>query len=369
MLTIPGRSGKSCDGVSRRNFLRVGSLSALGMSLPSLLQAKAASPRDDVSCILVWLQGGLSHLDSFDPKPDAALKIRGEFSAISTKVPGIQICEHLPKLAMQQDKFSIIRSLNPQNGSHGVAESYMLSGYPFHASLTFPSYGSVVAREIGSRRGMPSNVQIGQSIDARFGGGGAGFLGNSFDPFIVSYPTIPSGENPVLLDRYGRHSLGQSCLLARRLTESGVRFVTVTDSGWDTHLDSFGKLRDNLLPRLDSSISALLQDLSDRGRLDSTLVMVLSDFGRTPKVNSAAGRDHCSTASVALMAGAGLKAGIVVGQTNANGELPIDSPCFTEDIAATIYNRFGITRSMTHVTPAGQILPVNYGGRLIRELL
>jgi uncharacterized protein (DUF1501 family) len=170
-------------------------------------------------------------------------------------------------------------------------------------------------------------------------------------------------------DRYGRTNLGQGCLLARRLIESGVRFVTVTDGGWDTHQDNFKALKDRLLPKLDGALSALLQDLSDRGMLETTLVVCMSDFGRTPKINPSAGRDHWATASVAMLGGAGLKPGMVVGQTNALAEQPIEAPYFTEDLAATIYDRLGIPLDTTHRTPDGRPIQVNYDGHLIRELL
>ena len=247
-------------------------------------------------------------------------------------------------LAQQQDKYSILRSLNPRNGSHGVADAYMLTGHPFNPALTYPAYGSVVAREKGDQRSMPPYVQVGTAIDQRFGGGIAGFLGDQYNPFVLpgdasspgftvrdvtparmgwtrgrfqrrmkvletvdtwqaqmessqsaleaadtfykkaySLITAPhakkafdiGAEDPRLRDRYGRHSLGQGCLLARRLIESGVRFVTVTDGGWDTHTNNFTSLKTRLLPRLDTAVSALLQDLSDRGQLESTLVVVL----------------------------------------------------------------------------------------------
>jgi uncharacterized protein (DUF1501 family) len=178
-----------------------------------------------------------------------------------------------------------------------------------------------------------------------------------------------SAEDPRLRDRYGRHSLGQGCLMARRLVEAGVRFVNVTHGGWDTHTNNFKSLSERLLPQLDSSLSGLLQDLSDRGLLETTLVVCLSDFGRTPKVNPSAGRDHWASASVALLAGAGLRPGTVVGQTNALAEQPTEAPYFTEDLAATLYNRLGIPLDTTHHTPDGRPIQVNYDGRLIRELM
>ena len=432
-------SHRSCDGVRRRDFLSVGTLTALGLGLPGWFQARAraGAPDKDVSCILLWLQGGISHIDSFDPKPEAPAEVRGEFGTIPTNVPGISLAEPLPNLAATQDKFSILRSLNPRNGSHGVADAYMMSGHPFNPSLTFPSYGAVIAREKGDRLSMPPYVQVGTAIDQRFGGGVAGFLGDQFNPFVlpgdasspgftvrdVSLPggvdrdrferrmrvldavdtwqsklegdsasidaagtfyqkaynliTAPAAkkafdvgsEDPRVRDRYGRHSLGQGCLLARRLVEAGVRFVTVTDGGWDTHQNNFTSLKSRLLPRLDTALASLLQDLSDRGRLDSTLVLVLSDFGRTPKINPSAGRDHWSTAGIALIAGGGFQPGRVVGQTNALGEQPTEAPYLTEDLAATIYQALGVPLDTTHHTPDGRPIQVNYEGRIIRELI
>jgi hypothetical protein len=440
MFEVKSRASRSCDGVTRRDVLRVGSLAAFGLGLPGLLRAEARNAPQgsgEVSCILVWLQGGLSHIDSFDPKPEAPSEIRGEFGVIGTNVPGIQLTEHLPKLAQHQDKYSILRSLNPRNGSHGVADAYMMSGHAFSQALTYPAFGAVVAKEKGDRESMPPYVQIGTNIDMRFGGGVAGFLGDQYNPFVLpgdaSSPSftvrdvsLPGGidrarfdrrrrvleavdtwqskmestpgaleatdvfyqkayslitapkakkafdigaEDPRLRDRYGRNSLGQGCLLARRLVESGVRFVTVTDGGWDTHQNNFVALSNRLLPRLDGAVAGLLQDLSDRGQLDTTLVVVMSDFGRTPKVNSAVGRDHHSTASVALLAGGGLKHGVVVGRTNALAEQPVEAPYVTEDLAATIYDRIGIPLTTTHNTPDGRPVQINYDGRVIRELV
>jgi hypothetical protein len=442
MLDLTLGLNRSCDRVTRRDVLRVGSLAALGLSLPAFLQLRArasgAQSQRDVSCILIWLQGGISHIDSFDPKPQAPEEIRGEFGTIPTIVPGIQICDPLPKLAQHQDKYSILRSLNPRNGSHGVADAYMMSGHPFNQALTYPAYGAVVAREQGDRNAMPPYMQLGTQIDQRFGGGVAGFLGDQYNPFVLpgdasspSYSVrdvvLPGGidrnrfqhrmkvlrtvdtwqkqmenessaplqaagtfyqkaynlvtaphakkafdiqsEDPRLRDRYGRNSLGQACLLARRVIEAGVRFVTVTDGGWDTHQNNFKAMKDRLLPRLDGAVSSLLQDLADRGQLDSTLVVVLSDFGRTPKVNPSAGRDHWSTAGIALLAGGGIRPSLAVGQTDALGEQPTEAPYYTEDVAATIYHCLGIPLETTHHTPDGRPVQVNYDGRVIRELV
>ncbi len=180
---------RSCDGITRRDMLRVGTLAGLGLSLPRFfeLSARASGSQSgkDVSCVLLWLQGGISHVDSFDPKPEAPEEIRGEFGVIGTNVAGIMLCDPLPKLAQHQDKYSILRSLNPRNGSHGVADAYMMSGHPFSQALTYPAYGAVVAKERGDQRSMPPYVQLGSSIDQRFGGGVAGFLGDQYNPFVL----------------------------------------------------------------------------------------------------------------------------------------------------------------------------------------
>ena len=433
MFDLAHGSARRFDGVSRRNFLRVGGLSALGLGLPEFLRAQANAAGKgvkEINCILIWLQGGISHIDSFDPKPEAPAEIRGEFAAIATNVPGIVVCDPLPLLAQHQDKYSILRSLNPKNGSHGVADAYMMTGHPFNPALTYPSFGAVVSKEKGDRNKMPPYIQVGTAIDQRFGGGVAGFLGDQFNPFVLpgdasspgfsvrdvsltnglsrerferrmkvlntvdtwqskfeasasaleatdtfyqkaySLITAPQAkkafdlgmEDPRMRDRYGRNSLGQGCLLARRLIDSGVRFVTVTDGGWDTHQNNFTALKSRLLPRLDAALSALLQDLSDRGTLDSTLVVTLSDFGRTPKINPSAGRDHWSTAGIALLAGGGMVGGRTVGQTNALAEQPTEAPYFTEDLAATIYHSLGMPLDTTHQTPDGRPVQINYVG-------
>src|SRR5581483_3785260 len=189
-----GKHSTDCTGMSRRSFLRVGGLSALGLSLPTFLrlqqQAKAASgstaPRRNISCILLWMQGGPSHIDTLDPKPDAPAEIRGEFATIPTRISGIRICEHMPHLARQFDKLSLIRGHDPQNGSHGVADHLMMSGHRFNPATPFPCYGSVIAKERGYNNGMFPFVQLGRNIDRRFNGGIAGFLGDQYNAFEVN---------------------------------------------------------------------------------------------------------------------------------------------------------------------------------------
>jgi uncharacterized protein (DUF1501 family) len=441
-----GKTSSDCTGTSRRDFLRVGGLSALGLTLANYFRLQniasaadntpAPAPRRNMNCILLWMQGGPSHIDTFDPKPDASVEIRGEFNTIPTRQTGVRIVEHFPLLAQQFDKLSLIRGHDPQNGSHGVADHIMMSGHRFNPAMAFPCFGSVVAKERGYKDGMLPFVQLGRNIDRRFNGGVGGFLGDQFNPFEVhddpSSPafrvrdlsianeadrsrlqrrhsmlqevdhyqremeanqtvqardafyerahtliTSPAAkkafdltqESDRVRDQYGRNSLGQSCLLARRLIESGVHFVTVTDGGWDTHVNNFRSLKDRLLPRLDRGYAALLADLHTRGLLDNTLVVWFGDFGRTPKVNPSAGRDHWSTAGVATMGGGGIRMGQVVGATNAQGEVVVDSPVRAQDLAATIYHALGIPLNTWYRAQDGRPIELVPTGRPIRQLI
>jgi hypothetical protein len=437
-------TGKSadCTGLSRRQFLRVGGLATLGLSLPGYLRlqhlaaADGQAPKKRVNCILLWMQGGPSHHDSFDPKPDAPAEVRGEFGTVPTTLPGVRIAEHLPLLAKQTDKYSIIRGHDPKNGSHGTADHLMMSGHKFNASLPFPCYGSVVAKERGYRDGMFPFVQLGRFIDRRFNGGVAGFLGDQYNAFEVhedpnapkfqvrdlsiasdadrarlerryamlnevdrhqktveealpvkardefyekahSLITSPAAkkafdidkEPEPLRERYGRTQFGQSCLLARRLIEAGVHFVTVTDGGWDTHQNNFKSLKERKLPVLDKGYSALLEDLHTRGLLENTLVVWFGDFGRTPKINPSAGRDHWATAGVACMGGGGVKMGEVVGATNALGEFVTDSPVTPQDLAATIYHTLGVPLHTWYRSQDGRPIELVPEGKPVRQLV
>ena len=415
-----------CRKRSRRRFLlEIGSLAPLGLSLPMALRARAAraasAPEDDIACILIWCRGGISHHDTFDPKPKAPAAVKGEFGVTATSVPGVSFSDQIPKLAKALKHYTLLRGLNPQNGSHGVADALMLSGHKFNATLTYPCYGSVVAKELGPKTVMPPFVQIGTNVDRSFSGGLAGILGLGYNPFEL--PGDPNNKNfkvrdvspyggmkldriarrrealrrldqfqrdvearadalaamdayyesafamitsqstqeafdlakekDAMRDRYGRTTFGQSCLLARRLIQAGVRFVTVTSGGWDTHRNNFQALK-RLLPPVDQAVPALLEDLKEQGMLESTLVVWLTDFGRTPKINSAAGRDHWATASMAVFAGAGVPGGQVVGATDEEGSKPIEGEYFPRDIAATIYRKLGIPLDTIHHAPDGR---------------
>jgi uncharacterized protein (DUF1501 family) len=441
MLDLLRADSMNCEGVSRRHFLRVGALSGLGLSLPGLLAARQAAASQgkkvkDVSCILIWTLGGTSHHDTFDPKPDAPASVRGEFSTIETAVPGVRFTEVAPRMARELKRFSLLRSLNPKNGSHATADYIMMSGHSFNPTMVYPTYGSIISQHRGFATRMPPFVQLGQWIDKRFGGGTAGYLGIVHNPFeinadpnvdrfsardITPPPSVDSArlarrrgmlgvvdalqrqgdqqptafaaldkhyqaalnlitapetkkafeigrEEPRLRDRYGRTRFGQSCLLARRLVEAGVRFVTVTDPSWDTHANNFKSLKNNLMPPVDQAIPELLIDLENRGLLESTLVVWLTDFGRTPIINSASGRDHWASAGFAIMAGAGTQGGTVVGRTDAEGGRPTDAEYFSEDIAATIYTKLGIPLDLITYTADERPIRLN-DGRAIKEWL
>jgi hypothetical protein len=448
MLNFSTGISRDCSKVSRRSFLEVGSLAGLGLSLPSFLAAQSAAAKTigqkgnnaavkkgkDINVILVWSQGGVSHHDTFDPKPEAAANVRGEYGVIDTAIPGVKFTEILPRMAKEAKRYGLLRGWNPRNGSHGTADQYVMTGHKFNPAVAYPTYGSVVSKLKGFKTAMPPFVQLGTNIDRRFGGGLPGFLGlehGAFempaDPnsekFTVRDISPPAGvdmqrisrrrsmlgtidalqrevelqpaaydaldehykaalnmitapetqrafkideENAKLRDDYGRNTLGQKMLLARRLVESGVRFVTVTDGGWDTHANNFTSLKTRLIPPVDQGLPALLIDLENRGLLDTTLVLWLSDFGRTPKINSASGRDHWSTSGFAIMAGAGIPGGSVIGKTDDEGGYVVNDEYFSEDIAATLFAKIGIPLDTMMSTADGRPIAMNEG-RVIRQ--
>lgn len=439
MLSFLPQSNRTCAGIDRRHFLQIGTLAGLGVSLPTLLAARQAAAKEgrttkDVNCILIWTQGGTSHHDTFDPKPDAPASVRGEFKAIDTAIPGIKFTEVCSRMAKEANRFAVLRSWNPGNGSHGVADAYVMSGHRFNPAVTYPCYGSIVSHQKGFRNALPPFVQLGDNIDHRNGGGFPGYLGLEHSPFmlladpsakdfVVRDITPPKGvdldriarrramldtidelqtpskvqpaayraldehieaalnmitapetkrafmlddERPETRDAYGRNKFGQSALLARRLIESGARFVTLTDNGWDTHQNNFTSLKDKKMPPVDQALPQLLIDLEERGLLDTTLVVWLTDFGRTPKINSASGRDHWASAGFAIMAGAGVPGGAVLGRTDDEGGVALDDEYHTEDIAATIYSKLGIPLDLITYTPDGRPMRLNEG-RVIRE--
>lgn len=445
----------NCAGVPRRDFLQVGLGGMLGLGFADLLRLRAQgaetpSPSaaglaggkvgSDVNCILVWLDGGPSHYETFDPKPEAPSEIRGEFKAIATKADGIRFSEAVPKLAGVADKVTVVRSIHHKDPNHGGGNHYMMTGMPTPvpvacgAFVTFhPSFGSMVSYERGLRNGLPAYVSMPEVSRS----GGPNFLGGQHAPFVIDGspnakgfrvrdvvlpPGIAEGrarsreelrrsldtlkrytdramedpavtfdqfhvqgldlvaskpaqeafdlarETEAVREAYGRNDFAQRLLLARRLVEVGVSFVTVYYGGWDHHTKLFDAYKGDHVKRMDQGVAALISDLDQRGLLDKTLVVVLGEFGRTPKVNKDAGRDHWPGAMSVLMAGAGIPRGQVVGATDAKGYYASENVYRPEDFAASLYTKMGIDPARVLHTNTGRPVPLVNEGRLIREL-
>jgi uncharacterized protein (DUF1501 family) len=427
-------SSKFCDGVRRRDFIKVGALGGLGLHLAGYLRAAEAgqvAPAKGKSAIYIYLQGGPSHLDTFDLKPEAPSEIRGEFKPIKTNVSGIEICEHLPKLAQCADKYTILRGVSHTLGAHALGTDYLNTGNRPTPALDYPSYGAVISREMPAAKELPAAVAI-PNTNQRPGYLGVQYaplettaspvLGKPFavrgislakgltisemehrhhlladldtafkgyehssdvlqglDEFdrqaydIISSPVArkafdTSLEPTAVAEKFGAHTFGQSCLLATRLVEAGVRFVTVTYGGWDTHGQNFKALKEKRLPELDDGLSALLTNLSQRGLLDSTSVFVTGEFGRTPKINGNAGRDHWPQAMFALMAGGGMKMGRVIGASDEKAMKPKSRPISPDDVAASFYHSLGIDYTKEYQTPTGRPVMIVRNGSLVDEL-
>jgi len=412
-------NGQRCGGPSRREVLRVGSLGFLGLGLDEWFRIRSragtGSPKVK-NCILIWLAGGPSHLDTFDPKPNASVGIRGEFKPIATSVPGLQISEVLPNLAKVMNRVTLIRSMTSPESDHGRASHHLLTGYRPSPALEYPGYGSVIAKAREAKRGMlPPYVAV---PDAPISGM-SGYLTPAYDPFAVSgdpnqagfrvrnltppdrltlarlmrrrdmvksldefshdvpatslttsrdqfseqaYSLLTSSaaqaafrmneESDSIREKYGRTTFGQSCLLARRLVEAGVSFVTLNDRGtgplgWDTHAQNFPTIKNTLAPPLDKGVAALVEDLTERGLIHDTLVVMMGEFGRTPKINGNAGRDHHGRANSILLFGAGIPAGLVLGRTDAGGDAPVEHPVTPADLAWVLYHKLGIDPATT----------------------
>jgi uncharacterized protein DUF1501 len=433
-----------CENFHRRDFLKAGVLGVLGgLSMTDLfmLKAHAAAKQGDTSAqspcesvILIWQGGGPSHIDTWDPKPDAPDEIRGTFDPLETSVSGIRISDRLPLTAKQMDKMAVIRSITTNEAAHERGTHYMLTGFTPLPGFAVPGYGAVASKFRGGRSALPPYVAIPSPLSY---GGDAGFLGASLNPFSPSGDPasasfsvrdldLPSGlsleraeqrrslretidagfkkleqgsdriratgefynraytllssaearaafdlkkEPDAMRDTYGRTSFGQSCLLARRLVETGVRFVTVSIGGWDTHYNGFRSLGENLLPRFDQTLSTLIRDLHDRGLLKTTMVIAMGEFGRTPVINRDGGRDHYARVFSMMMAGGGLKGGQVIGSSDARGMEVATRPVRPEDVAATIYHQLGIDYTQSIESPEGVRITLSRGGRHIQELL
>ena len=453
-----GSTHRYCDGLSRRSFLQLGVAGMASVGLPQLLHAKAASAdggsRKDTSVILIWLDGGPSHLDLYDMKPDAPAEYRGIWKPIRTKVHGFDVTELFPKQAQITDKFSMVRSLHHDTGDHFAGGHRMLTAKDMGVSgantpQKFPGIGAIVNRELGARRpGMPGYVGLpyAASIGLNPGYFGGSFLGAQHNPFatggdpnaanfsirnlnlaqglsverledrrslvrhfdaahrhldgmaesrvmdrfaqeafeFISGPTARkafdlSKEDPRLRDRYGRHTWGQSTLLARRLVEAGSTFVTVHFGGWDHHWNLKASM-ESYLPMVDSCVASLFTDLDERGLLDTTLVVLCGEFSRTPKMNDGGnggppgsmgtpGRDHWGNAMFCLLGGGGVRGGQVVGSTDRLGTRPHTRPLTPSNIHATIYQVLGIDPKLHLLDPSGRPTPVLDDPTPIAELL
>jgi hypothetical protein len=422
----------------------VGSLSFLGLGLDEWfrLRARAETKPESAArvknCILIWLAGGPSHLDTFDPKPGAPADVRGEFKPIATSVPGLSISEVLPNLSRVMNRVTLIRSMTSPEADHDRAAHHLLTGYRPSPALVYPGYGSVVSKAREATRGLlPPHVAV---PDAPLFAS-SGYLTPAYDPFSVS--SDPNGPNfrvqnltppdrltlerllrrremvkaldgfshdiadtplttsrdrfsqrayslltsssaqaafrlndepTAVRDKYGRTTAGQACLLARRLVEAGVSFVTVNDRGmnqlgWDTHAQNFPTIKNTLAPPLDKGVTALIEDLSDRGLFDNTLVVMMGEFGRTPKINPNAGRDHHGRSNSVLIFGAGIPGGLVLGKTDSTGDLPVERPVTPNDLASLLYHKLGIDPETQYETPDGRPLRVVDVYNPPRELL
>ena len=421
---------KNCEGLTRRNCLKLGLSPLVAGGLAGLLRRQSLAgqtggSRQAKACILVWLDGGPTHYETFDPKPEAPVEIRGEFNTIPTRLPGVLFSKHMTRLAGIADKLAVIRSIQHDQGNHGAGNHYMMTGAPPRipvgcgAFVSFhPSLGSVTSHERGAPQGLPAYFSMPQMSRS----GGPNFLGAKHAPFVVAddpnrtgfrvrdvalpkgieearftqrqqwrseldrlerIPDEAAGDPTLALDefyqqgnqlitsveaqqafdihsepdeireRYGRNGIGQRALLARRLVQAGVPFITLYDGGWDHHRDMFNSLNSKL-PPVEAAVAALIEDLERLGMLEETLVVMLGEFGRTPKINKDAGRDHWSNAMSVLMAGGGTPAGQIVGATDRQGYAAVERVLSPENLASTIYTKLGINPDKILRTPEGR---------------
>jgi hypothetical protein len=434
-----------CDGVDRRQMLRVGATGIFGgLTLPTLLefQAKAATgkPAKAQSVIFLFLSGGPSTIDMWDLKPDQPKEIRGPYKPIATTVPGLQIGEGLPLCAKIANKYTLLRSHSHNDNGHTTGWHYTFTGYKADFAdgtnsrvpnnVLYPSMGAIISRELGARGSVPAQINVPHPL----GSGGPGFYGAEHAPFVIETDPVqpdfevkdirlPDGvslgrhlrrrqaldkleklqgtprgkagtlstyyqkavdlmtspaakkafdlksEPEKVRETYGYSSLGQCSLLARRLVEAGCRFVGIDHGSWDTHFTQFPSLDKELFPHTDRAFSALVNDLDERGLLDSTLVIMMGEMGRTPRINNEAGRDHWSMAQTVVFAGGGMKAGAIIGATDKTASYPTADPVSVEDLLRTIYHQLGIDASKTYYTPLGRPVPIVNGGRVVRDLL
>jgi len=458
------------DGFGRREFLRLSAGGLGGLTVGSSLFANprllvpagpTCRPAKAKACILIWLDGGASHLETFDPKPDAPAEVRGPFASIKTKVPGVRVNEHMPRTAAMLDKIAVVRSMTSPFGVHNFGVQYAMTGHKPTPAVEYATIGSVVShvrravekRDLGV---LPPNIAIPNLISRDGATIGNGFLPSTASPFALgsdpgrrdfavrdldfrdglgeqrtarrrryadafdrfhgkndatpgpktdpdlqrAYDLLASEqakrafdlskEKPAVRRRYGidhranvhdANNIGQQCLLARRLVERGVAFVTVNNTGWDNHADlaTYGNRHPGdpkdegthaLVPGLDKAFSGLVHDLDERGMLDQTLVVVMTEFGRTPKINAAGGRDHWPNCYSAALAGGGVPGGAVIGASDDLGEFIKDRPVTPSDMAATIYTLLGMDPGLELQTTDGRPIRISpNGATAIKDLI
>jgi hypothetical protein len=441
--------------LDRRSFLKAGILGSTGLSLAQLLRLEArasstSSTGRQPSAIILWMRGGPSHLDMWDPKPNAPVEYRGEFGSQPTKVPGILLSDMLPMCGRVMDKWSILRSLSHEDAGHSSGDQLCFTGYPAGPNPdenSYPSCGSIVSRQLGQRTPrLPAYVMIPRQVP----GTGPAYLGVAHKPFETGADPAKAGPfrvpnfdlpetvtlerlgerrqllhsfdqmqrdldasgqlealdrfnqkawdiltsaqardafdldrepapvrerygflpafDPQAANRCGAPAWSQRILLARRLVEAGVRLVTVDLRWWDTHVKGFESLRLGFLPRFDRAYSALIEDLDQRGLLASTLVLAWGEFGRTPRVNADAGRDHYPNVFSAALAGGPIQGGRVVGESDAKGAFPRANPKTPQDVLATLYSHLGVDPHQQYVNNAGRPISVLPSGKPIAEL-
>ncbi|HEY2826748.1 MAG TPA: DUF1501 domain-containing protein [Pirellulales bacterium] len=416
-------------GMNRRHFMAhlagAAAMASPAIAFTNSLLANAADlKKKNKSCIMLWMDGGPATIDIFDMKPGAATA--GLFKPISTKVDGLQICEHLPELAKHMDQLAVVRSMSTREADHGRGRYYMHTGYVPNPTIEHPSYGAVVAHELANQMPqleIPPFVSVGSSSI------GPGFLGMTWAPFVVDsngdvrnlnlgggkdalermhqrFTVLGSmeedfmnqhrgeatddhfkvlkktvslmtskqmaafkvNEEPAAQEKYGKTAFGRGCLMARRLVEAGVPFVEVDMGGWDTHQNNFTTLEKQKLPELDKAMSALITDLKDRGLYDSTAIMWLGEFGRTPRINGNAGRDHYARAWSVVVGGAGFKRGVIVGATNDDGTQVTTDPYTSQDLMASALKSLGISLDTTFTSNNGRPMKIANSGKVIKEL-
>jgi hypothetical protein len=439
---------RNCEGISRRNCLKLGLGGLIAGGLVGALRAQGQAAessgvsrnRQAKACILIWMDGGPSHYETFDPKPEAPVEIRGSFDTVATKISGVHFSQHMQKLAATSDKFAVVRSIRHDQGNHGAGNHYMMTGAPPRipvgcgAFVSFhPSMGSAVARECGAPPGLPAYF----SMPSVARSGGPNFLGAQYGPFEVSDDpnnpnfqirdvAIPRGltddrffsrkdlrqlvdrlpriaeeaaadpvpsvdkfyeqgyqlvtskeaqhafnihaEPDAVRERYGRNSFGQRALLARRLVEAGVPFITLYDGGWDHHTDLFNAYNKRM-PSWDQTVATLISDLDERGLLDTTMVIALGEFGRTPQINKDGGRDHWSNAMSVLFAGGGTPGGQVVGATDKKGYAAVERVLSPENFVSTIYTKLGMDPNKIYYTHEGRPVHLVSDPTPIHELM